>query len=332
MENRQIIIDSLPEKRLMRENFKIVSAPIPPVNEGEVLCRTRLVTIAAGSRAGLQGSASYAGAPQAGVVMNATGICEIEASKTESFKKGDLVICQSGWQDYSKQKASQCKKIIEDIDLHHYLGALGTNGLTAYFGFFQIGDPTPGETVVISAAAGSVGHLVGQFAKLKGCETIGITSDALKCSQLTNRLGFDKAVSYRSQQFRGELKDACPEGIDIFFDNVGGDVLGTALFRMKEHGRIVCCGAISQYDTNEPSGSPRGIPGLLVNKRIRMEGFLVFDYEKEYSQAREKIKEMIRNSEIDPMNDIFNGLERAPEAFVDLLSGGNIGTRIITVN
>jgi len=331
MTNRRVLIDSLPKERLSEDNFKIVEDRIPSIEENEVLCRTLLVTIAAGSRAGLQGSASYAGAPQAGVVMNATGVCRIEASKSEKFLEGDLVVCQSGWQDYSSQKATHCQKIVNDIDLKHYLGALGTNGLTAYFGLHRIGQPSYGETVLISAAAGSVGHLVGQFAKIIGCHTVGIAGSEGKCAQVQKRLGFDSAVSYRSKNFRNELKEACSKGVDVYFDNVGGEVLGAALFRMKERGRIVCCGAVSQYDTSQPSGSPKGIPGLLVNKRIRMEGFLVFDFLKEYEAARKEIKQLIEDRKIRPENDVFDGLAAAPSAFVDLLAGGNIGTRIIKV-
>ena len=332
MTNRQVLIESLPTEHLSENNFKIVEDQIPLIEENEVLCRTLLVTIAAGSRAGLQGSASYAGAPQTGVVMNATGVCRIEASKSEEFLEGDLVVCQSGWQDYSSQKATQCQKIVDDVDLKHYLGALGTNGLTAYFGLHRVAQPSPGETLLVSAAAGSVGHLVGQFAKIIGCHTVGIAGSEEKCVQVRKRLGFDKAVSYRSENFRNELKEACSEGVDIYFDNVGGEVLGAALFRMNERGRIVCCGAVSQYDTSQPSGSPRGIPGLLVNKRIRMEGFLVFDFLNEYETAKKEIKQMIADKKILPENDVFDGLAAAPSAFVDLLAGGNIGTRIIKVD
>ena len=332
MTNRQIVIDSLPTENLTERNFQIVEDQIPSIEEDEVLCHTLLVTIAAGSRAGLQGSASYAGAPKTGVVMNATGVCRVEASKSDKFTKGDLVVCQSGWQDYSSQKAAQCQKIVDDIDLKHYLGALGTNGLTAYFGLHRLGKPSSGETVLVSAAAGSVGHLVGQFAKLIGCYTVGVAGSEEKCAQVSERLGFDSAVSYRSENFRKELKEACLKGVDIYFDNVGGEVLGAALFRMKEKGRIVCCGAVSQYDTSRPSGSPRGIPGLLVNKRIRMEGFLVFDYLKEYESAKKEIKQLIQEKKIFPENDVYDGLATAPSAFVDLLGGGNIGTRIIKVD
>ncbi len=331
MENRQVVIDSLPDGKLKEDNYRLERTTIPVPADGEVLCRTLVLTIGAGTRAGLQGSASYAGAPKTNIVMNGTGVAGVEASLDDDFAPGDLVVCASGWQDYSVHKANQLTRVSDDIDPAHYLGVLGTNGLTAYFGLLEIGQPQSGNTVVVSAAAGSVGHLVGQIAKLKGCRTIGITSTPEKCHLLVDKVGYDVAISHRSSDFRTELKVACPDGIDVYFDNTGGDILGSALFRMNEHGRIVCCGVVSQYDTSSPAGGPRGIPGLLVNKRIRMEGFLVFDYADRYEAARSEIKSWITSGQLVPLSDEIDGLEQAPAAFVNLLAGGNIGTRIIRV-
>lgn len=330
--NQQVLIDSLPNEKLSIENYKLVNTEVPVPGDGEILCRTLLTTIAAGSRAGLQGSASYAGAPKTNIVMNSGGVARVETSNSEEFRQGDLVVCPTGWQDYSVHAARHCQKVTDDIDLAHYLGALGTNGLTAYFGLLNVGEPAEGQTVLVSAAAGSVGHMVGQMANIKGCRTVGTTSTDEKCGMLIKDLGFDAAVSYRSPDFRADLKAACPDGIDIYFDNTGGDVLGAALFRMNEHGRIVCCGVVSQYDTSNPSGGPKGVPGLLVNKRIRMQGFLVFDYIKEYEKAKAEIKSWIKSGALNPVNDVVVGLENAPQAFVDLLNGGNVGTRIIKVS
>ena len=330
-DNRQILIDSLPEDKLSEANYRMETSAVPEPGEDEVLCRTLVITIGAGTRAGLQGSASYAGAPKTNIVMNGSGVARVEKSNSAEFKAGDLVTCPSGWQDYSVHAARHLTTITDDIDVAHYLGALGTNGLTAYFGLLNIGEPKAGNTVLVSAAAGSVGHLVGQMAKIKGCRTVGVTSTPEKCHLLEDRLGYDASVSYRSEDFRAELKAACPDGVDIYFDNTGGDILGLALFRMNKHGRIVCCGVVSQYDTSNPAGGPRGIPGLLVNKRIRMEGFLVFDFLDQYQRARDEIKGWIKSGELKPLSDEFDGLESAPAAFVDLLAGGNVGTRVIRV-
>jgi NADPH-dependent curcumin reductase CurA len=330
-ENRQVLIDSLPEDKLQESNYRLDTAVAPEPGAGEILCRTLAVTVGAGTRAGMQGSASYAGAPKTNIVMNGSGVARVEQSNDAGFVPGDLVVCGTGWQDYSVHQAKALRKVSDDIDPAHHLGALGTNGLTAYFGLIDVGQPTSGNTVLVSAAAGSVGHLVGQIAKIKGCSTVGITSTEEKCHLLTDKIGYDGAVSYRSPDFRAELKAACPNGVDIYFDNTGGDILGMSRRRMNEHGRIVCCGVVSQYDTSNPAGAPTGIPGLLVNKRIRMEGFLVFDYTRQYEQARADIKDWITSGQLTPLNDEIDGLEKAPAAFVDLLAGGNVGTRIIRV-
>lgn len=330
-ENRQVLIDSLPEGKLKDSNYRIETQALPEPGDAEVLCRTLVLTVGAGTRAGLQGSASYAGAPKANIVMNGTGVARVVKSNSGEYSEGDLVICSCGWQDYSVHKANNLTKVEDDIDPAHYIGVLGTNGLTAYFGLINIGQPEKGETVLVSAAAGSVGHIVGQIAKIKGCTTVGVTSTTQKCHLLVDKLGYDTSVSYRSADFRQELKSACPDGVDVYFDNTGGDILGSALFRMNEQGRIVCCGVVSQYDTSNPAGGPRGIPGLLVNKRIRMQGFLVFDFIDQYQSARAELKGWIKSGELVPLNDEFEGLEQAPAAFVDLLAGGNVGTRIIRV-
>ena len=169
------------------------------------------------------------------------------------------------------------------------------------------------------------------MAKITGCRAVGVAGSDDKCARLTGDLGFDAAVSYRSTGFRDEFKAACDGGIDVYFDNTGGDILGAALRRMNPHGRIVCCGVVSQYDTSSPAPGPRGVPGLLVNNRVRMEGFLVFDYADRYAQARAQLKAWVKAGQLKPWMDEFTGLEQAPEAFVDLLSGGNVGTRIVRV-
>ena len=333
-ENRQIIIDSLPKDRLEPGNYALRTVEVPAPGDGEVLCRTLAITIGAGQRAGLQGSASYAGAPRAGMVMGGTAVARVEASNADSVPVGALVVCPAGWQDYSVHAASKVRVVdgVDDAgDPAHQLGVYGTNGLTAYFGLFDVGEPKEGQTVLVSAAAGSVGHLVGQMAKIAGCRVVGVAGGEAKCRMLTEELGFDAAVDYKSPNFRLEFKEALPERIDIYFDNTGGEVLGGALRRMKVGGRIVCCGVVSQYDTSNPSPGPRGVPGLLINFRVRMEGFLVFDYAKRYPEAWNRMREWVEAGKLVPKQDVFEGLEKAPEAFVDLLAGGNVGTRIVRV-
>lgn len=241
-------------------------------------------------------------------------------------------MCPAGWQEYSVHTAEQLSLVPDSDDPAHYLGALGTNGLTAYFGLLDVGVPKPGETVVVSAAAGSVGHLVGQIARIKGCHVIGIAGSDQKCQLLVDQLGFDAAVNHRSDDFKQDFRSACSNGIDVYFDNTGGDILGRALFGMNNKGRIVCCGVVSQYDTSNPAAAPRGIPGLLVNKRLRMEGFLVFDFADRYEEARTQLSQWMQSGELIALQDEFKGLEEAPRALVDLLAGGNTGTRIVRVS
>ncbi|MFQ5700160.1 MAG: NADP-dependent oxidoreductase [Myxococcota bacterium] len=330
-ENRQIVIADLPRGRLEPSHFELRTSEMPKPGDGEVLCRTLALTIGAGQRAGLQGSASYAGPVHAGAVMSGTGVARVEASNAPGLAPGDLVVGNTGWQDYAAVTGRQLTKVDASLDPGLHLGALGTNGLTAFFGLLEVGRPEPGETLVVSAAAGSVGHLVGQIARLEGCTVVGVTGSDAKCAALTGELGFDRAVNYRDSEFRVAFKAATPDRIDIYFDNTGGDILGSALFRMNTHGRVVCCGAVSQYDTANPSPGPRGVPGLLVNHRVRMQGFLVFDYASRYDEARAELRGWIESGRIVPRTTEFQGLESAPTAFVQLLAGGTLGTTLVRV-
>ena len=324
-----MVIAALPEDRLEPTNFELVAAAIPEPGSGQVLCRTTAITIGAGQRAGLQGSASYAGAPRVGGVMGGSGLARVERSNVDGFAEGDLVRAPTGWQDYSVQEPAQLEPADAAIDPAHLLGPLGINGLTAYFGLTEIGRPEPDQTVVVSAAAGSVGHLVGQMAKALGARVVGVAGSDEKCRLLVDELGFDAAVNRKSESFRDEFKAATPDRIHVYFDNTGGPVLESALFRMAVGGRIACCGVVSQYDTSSPAGGPRGVPGLLVNNRVAMQGFLVFDYADRYDDARRVIGEWIDEGRLSPRTTAYDGLESAPQAFVDLLAGVTVGTTVV---
>jgi NADPH-dependent curcumin reductase CurA len=329
--NKQIVIARVPEGPLALEHFEVRDEPVPECGDGEVLCKTIALTIGAGQRAGLQGSASYAGAPRAGIVMGGTGVARVERSNVAGIAAGDVVVGPTGWQTFASLKSATLRKVTGGADPALQLGVLGTNGLTAYFGLLDVGKPKEGNTVVVSAAAGSVGHIVGQIAKRAKCRVVGVAGSDEKCRLLVDELGFDVALNYKDASFRNAFKDATPNRIDVYFDNTGGDILGSALFRMNAHGRIVCCGAVSQYDTANPSGSPRGLPGLLVNNRVRMEGFLVFDYADRYDDARTEMTKWIERGELVPRVTEFRGLDSAPRAFMQLLHGDTIGTTIVRV-
>ena len=294
-ENRRIVIAALPDGALQLSDFEMQSGPVPEPGAGEVLCQTLALTIGAGQRAGLQGSASYAGAAQADTLMTGTGAARVVKSNDANFSPGDHVTGPTGWQEYAALPGRALTRIDVDDDPILHLGSLGTNGLTAYFGLLEIGQPQAGETVVVSAAAGSVGHTVGQIAKALGCRVVGVAGSDEKCELLVNDLGFDAALNYKSRDFRASFKATTPDRIDVYFDNTGGDILASALFRMNAHGRIVCCGVVSQYDTSSPAGGPRGVPGLLVNNRVRMQGFLVFDYAQQFEKARSELRGWIED-------------------------------------
>lgn len=328
---RQIVVASVPKGPLKPSDFALREVPVPELSDGEVLIRVLAITIGAGQRAGLQGSASYAGAARSGVLMGGSGVGRVEASRDEAHSVGDLVMGATGWQELAVLPGKALTKVAPGTDPSAQLGALGTNGLTAYFGLLEVGRPRPGETVVVSAAAGSVGHLVGQIAKIKGARVVGIAGSDEKCKYLTEWLGFDAALNYKKRSFREDFKAATPKRIDVYFDNVGGDILGTALFRMNTYGRIVCCGNASQYDTATPGPGPRGIPGLLVNNQVRMEGFIVYRYEKRYSEARSAMAAWLASGQLRAQTSEYRGLERAPEAFVDLLAGRTLGTTVVHV-
>lgn len=328
----QVLIDSLPENKLQEDNYRLAQSELPDPGAGEVLVKTTAFAVTAGARAGLQGSASYAGGPETGVVMGGTGVGEVQASNDPAFSPGDKVMCATGWQTHSLHKATALTLIPVDQNPIHYLGPLGINGLTAYFGLLQVGRAKAGEVVMVSAAAGSVGHMVGQMAKIQGCSVVGVTGSDDKCRLLTDELGFDAAVNYRDGNYRQQLKDSTAQGVDVYFDNTGGMILGSALFRLNVGGRIACCGVVSQYDTSSPEPGPKGVPGLLINKRLTMSGFLVFDFADQYDSARQEINAWLKSGQLQSRTDEVRGLAQAPGAFVDLLAGGNIGTRVVRLD
>jgi NADPH-dependent curcumin reductase CurA len=327
--NRQIVIETLPTDRLGEEHFKSVDAPMPTIGDGQVLVKSKLISLDAANRAWMQG-ATYRQAVKAGDVMHAYSLGEVVESKAPGFAKGDKVFGEGGWQQYYAMDAKKLEKARAYEPASHLLSLIGIAGKTAYHGLIKVGQPKAGETVVVSAAAGSVGVFVGQIAKALGCRAIGIAGGAEKCKWLVDELGYDAAVDYKSKSFRKDLAAAVPNGIDVFFDNVGGPVLETALFLMNLKGRIVCCGAVSQYDTSNMQ-SPRGVPGLLVVKRLRMEGFVVLDHMSSDRDVEEKLLSWAKAGKIKTVEDIIDGLENAPKALIGLLAGENRGKRMVRV-
>lgn len=328
--NRQILLIEKPTGKLGPQHFKMSESAVPEPKDGEVLLRVLYISLDAANRAWMQG-ATYRSAVEANSVMAGGGLAEVVASKAPGFAPGDLVFGDTGWQDFAAVPAKHLVKVPRMEPLTHLLSVFGIAGLTAYFGLLNVGKPKSGETVVVSAAAGSVGSIVGQIARIKGCRVIGVAGGKDKCSWLTSELGFDAAVDYKSEAIFKALKAAAPNGIDVYFDNVGGDILEACLPQMNLRGRIACCGAISQYDGAPSATGPRGIPGLIVVKRLTMQGFIVTDFYDQRDQALTDLQSWVKSGQLKVQEDVINGLENTPQALIGLLAGENRGKRMVKV-
>lgn len=329
--NRQIVLEQVPQgAKLGPEHFRLSEGEIPRPGEGEVLLRTRYISLDAANRAWMQG-ATYRAALSSGQVMAGGALAEVVASNAAHLKPGDLVFADTGWQDYAVLPAKRLQKLPDMAPVTHLMSVYGVAGLTAYFGLLECGKPEAGETVVVSAAAGSVGSIVGQIAKIKGCRVVGVAGGAEKGRWLVEELGFDATLDYKAGGLRQQMKEAVPEGIDVYFDNTGGEIFETCLFAMKNFGRIACCGAVSQYDGAPPPHGPRGIPGLIVTKRLTLRGFIVSDFDDQREKALADLQAWVASGQIKVQEDIIDGLENTPGALIGLLNGENRGKRMIRV-
>jgi NADPH-dependent curcumin reductase CurA len=331
--NRQFVLDQIPKGKLGKENFRLTEAPIPSPGEGEVLLRVRYVSLDAANRAWMLGP-TYRAALKAGDVMAGGALAEVVESRSSALKPKDLVFGDTGWREYAVVPATAMMKVMPREPLSHAVSVYGIAGLTAYFGLLECGRPKAGETVVVSAAAGSVGSFVGQIARIKGCRVVGIAGGAEKCALLTSQLGFDAAVDYKRfvgkpMEFHQALQSACGGGIDVYFDNVGGETLDACLFGMKEHGRIAACGAVSRYDGAPPYGV-QGTP-MIVSRRITVRGFIVTDFFGQAPQALSDLEGWVRSGQLKVLEDIVDGFENLPAALIGLLAGDNICKRMVRV-
>jgi len=328
--NRQILLVETPRGKLGAEHFQLAEGVLPVPQDGEVLVRVRYISLDAANRAWMQG-ATYRSAVEAGTVMAGGAVAEVVESRAPGLAPGDLVFGDTGWQDYAALPARRLTKLPKLEPITHLLSVYGIAGLTAYFGLLKCGRPKSGETVVVSAAAGSVGSLVGQIAKIQGCHVVGIAGGAEKCAWLTGELGFDAAVDYKAGSVFKGLKEAAPKGIDVYFDNVGGDIFEACLFQMNTHGRVACCGAVSQYDGAPAPHGPRGVPGLIVVKRLSLQGFIVTDFEAERERGLADLQSWVASGKLKVQEDILDGLENTPQALIGLLAGDNRGKRMVKV-
>lgn len=329
--NHQYLLAHHPEGALQESNFTWQEAPVPKPAAGEVLVRVLYLSLDPANRGWINKGGSYRDPVLPGQVMAGFTIARVVESKFSGLADGDIVECEAGWQDYAVLPGDKLHRLEGDAPLELWMNVLGLTGKTAYFGLLDIGKPQPGETVVVSGAAGATGSVAGQIAKIKGCRVVGIAGTDEKCEWL-RELGFDAAINYKREELAQGLRAACPDGIDVYFDNVAGDTLQAALLQMRLHGRIVCCGAVSQYDKAERAPSPMGLPGLLIVRRLTMQGFIVMDHYDRRQEAERELLQWVQEGHIQYRLDIVDGLKQAPRALIGVLYGDNTGKRMIRVD
>ena len=328
--NKQIYLKSSPKDKLLEDNFEFKNSKVKDLDHNQVLVEVLYISIDAANRAWMQGR-TYRSQILPGDVMGGYALGKVIATNNNNFNIGDYVEGDLGWQNYAIRDAKELIKTSIKASENLHMSVLGITGKTAYFGL-GLADLKKGETVLISAAAGAVGNVAGQIAKIKGCKVIGITSSDEKASWLKDVLGFDGVVNYKNDNFIKDLRSLCPEKVDVYFDNVGGPIFESVLFAMNNFGRIICCGAVSQYDQASPQNGPRGVPGLIVTKRLTLKGFIVMDFnEKEQEEAEKNLLNWINQNKIIPAEDIMNGLESTPMALIGLLNGDNKGKRLVKI-
>ena len=328
--NKQIYLKSSPKDKLLEDNFEFKSSKVENLDNNQVLVEVIYISIDAANRAWMQGR-TYRSQILPGDVMGGYALGIVIAANNSDFNIGDYVEGDLGWQNYAIRDAKELIKTSIKSSENLHMSVLGITGKTAYFGL-NLAGLKKGETVLISAAAGAVGNVAGQIAKIKGCKVIGITSSDEKAVWLKDTLGFDGVVNYKNNNFVKDLRSLCPEKVDVYFDNVGGTIFESVLFAMNNFGRIICCGAVSQYDQAAPQNGPRGIPGLIVTKRLTLKGFIVMDFnKKEQEEAEKNLLNWINEKKIIPAEDIMNGLESTPRALIGLLNGDNKGKRLVKI-
>jgi len=334
--NRKIVLNSRPVGAPTTENFRLEEGVAPIPTDGEVLLRTLYLSLDPYMRGRMSNAPSYAPPVEVGAEMIGGTVSRVERSLHPDYQTGDLVLGFSGWQDYAVSDGTGLTKLDPRMPQPSLaLGALGMPGFTAYMGLLDIGQPKAGETVVVAAASGAVGSVVGQIAKLKGCRVVGIAGGAKKCRSVVDELGFDACIDHQSADFKQQLATACPEGIDVYFENVGGKVFDAVLPLLNPVARIPVCGLIAHYnDTELPEGPDRLglLTRTLLTKRIKMQGFIIFDdYGHRYGEFYSQMSTWLNEGKIIFREDIVDGLENAPQAFIGLLEGKNFGKLVIRV-
>ncbi|MGQ2980145.1 MAG: NADP-dependent oxidoreductase [Polaromonas sp.] len=335
LSNHQVRLASRPVGLPTRDNWKFTTEPVAEPGPGGVLVKTLCLSLDPAMRGWMNEGKSYIPPVEIGAVMRAGGVGQVIASNNPAFAVGDYVNAGLDVQEYCLIPEEQIKrsgmfKIDARLGLTSWLNVLGMPGMTGYFGLMDVGQPKAGETVVVSGAAGAVGQTVGQIAKLKGCRVVGIAGGKAKCDWVVKELGFDACIDYKAGDVKAGLKEHCPKGVDIYFDNVGGDILDAVLTRITRGARIIICGAISQYNNTTPVKGPANYLSLLVN-RARMEGIVVFDYADRYPLAIAEMAGYLKDGTMKSKEDVVDGLENFPETLLKLFNGENFGKLVLRV-
>ncbi|KAK9674664.1 hypothetical protein K7432_017034 [Basidiobolus ranarum] len=318
--------------RTFKEVTETISTKSEDLKHGTFLVKIHYLSLDPAMRGWMNNVRSYIAPVEIGSVMRSMSLGTVIASQHSKYQPGDIVLGAFGWQEYAITNGVEVKKVNvpKGIPVRTMLSTLGTTGLTAFFGLFEIGKPKPGDTVIVSGAAGATGSVVGQMAKICGCRVIGVAGSDEKCRWLKEELGFDVALNYKSPTYYEEFVKATPKYVDVYFDNVGGQTLEYSLQRINLNGRIVVCGGISQYNTSKPQG-PKNYMNL-ISQRAKMEGFVVFDYKDKYPQAIAKMTEWILSGQLKFKEHIVDGLENAPQGLLDLFKGVNTGKMLVKVS
>jgi hypothetical protein len=328
LNNRQFKLIARPVGMPKRADFDFTTEPVGEPRDGEVLVKVQYISLDPAMRGWMNEGKSYIPPVKLGEVMRAGSAGKVLASKNAAFAAGDYVTGWTGVQEYSLSDGNGLTKVDPRLaPLPVYLGTLGMPGMTAYFGLLEVGKPQPGDTVVVSGAAGAVGTIVGQIAKIKGCRAVGIAGGKAKCDYVSNDLGFDAVVDYKAGNLEADLRAALPKGADVYFENVGGAILDAMLARMRLFSRIVVCGLIAEYDAAEPYGYKR-LRSILVN-RIRMQGMIVFDWKDRYGDAIKGLASHLASGRLKYRESVIEGLENAPRGLIGLLKGENFGKQLV---
>lgn len=330
--NRRIVLAARPEGFPKGSDFRLEETPVPAAAAGECVVQAGYLSVDPYMRGRISGRKSYAAPVPIGGVIVGRAAGKVVESRSDRFAAGDYVVGDVGWQEYAALSASGLRKVDPSVaPLSAWVGVLGMPGLTAYCGLLHVAGVKAGETVCVSAAAGAVGSVVGQIAKIKGCRAVGIAGSAEKCRWLRETAGFDAAIDYKTEDVFSALKTACPDGIDVYFENVGGPVTDAVFPHLNERSRIAVCGQISQYNAVDAPQGPRLLWHFIV-KRIRAEGFLVFEFADRYAEALRDLAAWVGSGEIKYRETIAEGIENAPEAFMSMLRGGNMGKQLVKLS